>query len=278
MLSKRSTIALAAGLTALSTSPVLAKAESPDKQRAIVAGINVLGNGFLCGTVAAYEGRNVLKDAAKCMLGGTIQYAGMEVGMRNEPFVPGIGLRIVETGTSMIENTLKGDSLFEQLSYEAGPMLFHFKPAKKEFDWEWRVLPIGAATLNIASGYDISFSDTLNYQTPFFKTERILDGSHGYAIANVAVYKDGEFSDRAHEFDHVLQYTRMRPLNLALPEKPLLKKLHMRLGEDIGMTVLNIPQTLCGLEKECSLYWLSPHEMEAHTMQEIYDSQNGDTE
>src|SRR3989344_5481114 len=112
--------------------------------RAAVFGVNVGINGLVCGITAAVEKRNVLQDVSKCMAGGVIQYVGMEMGMHDVPVLPGVGLRVVETGTSLVENTLAGREPFEHLHYGLAPLfpgLLQIDTKKKDIAYYWNVAP-----------------------------------------------------------------------------------------------------------------------------------------
>ncbi len=236
---------------------------------AAVFGVNVGINGLICGTVAAIERRDVLKDTAKCVFGAGVQYVGMELGMQNVPVLPGMSLRIVETGTSIIDNTLTGRNAFDKLYYEIGPMLFEIDTRKEHdhFNWYWRALPIAGLITNIAQENSFNIADTLSYQTFSFNTS-IVNGADGYTLGNIMAYSDRWSFVRAHEFNHVLQYVRFRPFEHVFPNF-LQDKAHWRIGEDILTGTMYIPLLVCAAagEQGCGRRWWMLTEAESYIMQ-----------
>ncbi len=271
--------------TSLAVSAPHARADSnalhrQPETRAIVYSVNTLGNGLLCGLAAVVKKRRtVIKDFFKCALAGSVQYAGMELGMRDVPALPGFSLRLVETGTSMINNTLAGRSLLERLDYEVNALLVSYDTRQHKVDVYWRVLPLIGVARNLAEGNNFSLEESLSYQTAVFYRRPQEGTAAGGYIGNVLVYERNVFGEmspsspsyRAHEFAHVLQYNRVRPFQLALPRSLgfLEQKLHLRTGEDIGAMLLATPVYLCRLAgaEDCDLQPYNLQEMEAYTMQ-----------
>ena len=157
--------------------------------RAAVYGVNVLGNGFVCGTVAAVKNREIMKDVIKCMFAGNIQYLGMELGMKNVPALPGFALRVTETGTSMIDNTIKGRGMLDSLQYEFNTFLLEIDTEKKDLGLYWRIMPIIGTAKNISEENIFSIEDTLSYQTTtFYRPPEGLEFA-GNTIGNVMLYE-----------------------------------------------------------------------------------------
>jgi len=233
--------------------------------RLAVLGFNLLGNTFLCAAVAAAEERPILTDGANCLAGATIQFAGMEIGMLNVPVLPGIGLRVVETGTSIIDNTLAGRKSFEKLHYEFGPLLFEID-TNGSFNWYGRILPLAGLIGNITAGNAFNVEDTFSYQTFSFNTS--MQDIDGYAFGNIMTYNLKGTYIRAHEFNHVLQYVRFRPAEQLVPSF-LRDKAHLRIGEDLAIGVMNLPLLICSAtgEKDCGRRWWNITEVESYVLE-----------
>jgi hypothetical protein len=248
--------------------------------RALVYSVNALGNGLACGIAAAVKKRNVLKDTLKCLLAGSIQYAGLEAAMYDAPGLPGLALRAVETGTSMVDNTLAGRGLFEHLHYSLGPALIQLDLHRNRTDLYWEVLPLVGIVRNVAKGHEFSFTDSISYQVPVFtRTPTAEDNFGGEAIGNVLMYehtREGRVTpiqkaERSHEFAHVLQYVRLRPMQRAMPRplRSLEEKIHLRTGEDLTFMALSAPLRICFAVdgKDCEIQLYNPLELEAYAMQ-----------
>lgn len=245
-----------------------------------VLGVNALGNGLLCGVVGVANQRNFFQDAGKCMAAGTLQYLGMEMGMHNVPVLPGVGLRVVETGTSIIENTLAGREPFERLQYEIGPSLFQIDLKEKNVNFYWRIAPIIGSIHNVALGNEVNWFDTFSYQTLVFNADVNLSAENrlmGLTTGNVMFY-DPKYPDiAAHEFNHVLQYVRFRPAQLVVPEQLsfLEDTLHYRLGEDAALLFFyGINMSGCAARDNdplCDKHWWNLLEAESYIMQTAHE-------
>lgn len=247
--------------------------------RVAVYGVNVLGNGFVCGAVAAFKRRNIIEDAIKCMFAANIQYLGMELGMKNIPALPGFALRILETGTSMIDNTIAGRGLLDRLHYEFNTFLFEVDTKDSDLRLYWRVMPIVGTAVNIAQGNTFSIEDTLSYQTATFYRLPTDSRIGGHTIGNVMMYQrtrnagvsENVARRRAHEFAHVTQYTRLRPAQNAVPDSLgfLEERLHLRIGEDITTMIVKSPKYICEAigGKDCDIQPYNLTEVEAYAMQ-----------
>lgn len=236
--------------------------------RAAVFGVNAGINAIICSTAAAIEKRDFLEDGAKCLLGGSIQSLGMEIGMYNRPIVPGLAMRIVETGTSIIDNTLAGRDIFDRLQYEIGPVLFEIDSTTAEVSAYWRALPIAGIIGNLVLGNQLNIEDTLSYQTFTFNTIKNAN-INGYTLGNIMSY-DPNVSTyvRAHEFNHVLQYVRLRPAEQLFPEF-LRFNAHWRIGEDLLTGMIYAPLLLCSAagKDNCGRRWWNLTEVESYIME-----------
>lgn len=274
---------------AVASLPSASKAQMPDDPSYIgdidpaarlgVLGVNVGLNGLICGIVAAVEERReIMRNVGQCMAGGMLQYAGMELGMNDIPVLPGIGLRVVETGASIIDNTLADRELVEHLHYEFGPALFKIDTKNKEFDFYWRVAPTIGLFYNYAENNELNWADSFSYQTFVFNSRTPVTPAEpqvGLTIGNIMMYKTEYPDSKAHEFNHVLQYVRFRPAQLLVPEQLswLENKLHYRLGEDaVSFMFWGIEETSCFAadNKYCSRRWWNLLEAESYTMQTAY--------
>ncbi len=247
--------------------------------RAVVYGINTIGNGVACALVAAAEKRTVLKDMAQCIFAGTIQSAGMEVGMYDIPVMPGIALRIVETGASIVENTLAGREGFEHLYYGLGPALVQIDFRDGELNVYGRLLPAGGIITNLSLQHTLDVKESLSYQTVIFSSKPWWwSNTPGYTIGNVIYHEKtiavpGKIvqAELAHEFAHVLQYVRLQPVQQAVPASLgfLEQKLNLRVGEDITNSILHLPGNICRFtdSRDCARHWYDLTEVEAYTMQ-----------
>ncbi len=245
-----------------------------------VLGVNVGINGLICGITAAVEERDVLKDVGQCMAAGTIQYMGMEMGAHDVPVLPGIGLRVVETGTSVIDNTLAGREPFERLHYEFGPALFQIDLKNKEFGTYWRIGPVVGIIYNIVQENELDWFETLSYQTFVFNRDtnaNVLNPTVGITVGNI-MYYDPKYPDiKAHEFNHVLEYVRFRPAQLLVP-KPLSfleDTIHYRVGEDAtSLFFYGIGKIGCIARSEdpyCERHWWNLLEAESYIMQTAHE-------
>ncbi len=244
-----------------------------------VLGVNVGLNGLICGIVAAVEERReIFKDIGQCMGGGMMQYAGMEIGMNNIPVLPGIGLRAVETGTSIIDNTLAGREMFEHLYYEFGPALFRIDTKNKGFDFYWRVAPVIGLLYNYTENNELNWLDSFSYQTFVFNSHAPVTPAEpqtGLAIGNIMMYNTEYPGTKAHEFNHVLQYARFRPAQLLVPEKLSILEdtFHYRLGEDaVSLMFWGVEEIGCitAGNQYCSRRWWNLLEAESYTMETGY--------
>lgn len=250
--------------------------------RAAVLGTTIAVNGMLCGIMAAVKDRNIIKDAGQCMAAGALQFMGMEIGMYAVPVLPGFALRIVETGTSIVENTVGGRKPFDILHYSLlGPGLLQIDTRQKSLDKSlgifWRISPIIGINYNVAKGNKFDLLNTLSYQTITFKADAqpYSDGSSGlilgYAIGNVMTHDPRFKYTLAHEFSHTLQYVRFRPFQELIPKEIsfLKDKAHLRIGEDITSLALNLPHMVCSLtgEELCARRWWIPTEVESYIME-----------
>ncbi len=246
-----------------------------------VLGANVGLNGIICGITAAAAGRNFLKDTGQCMAAGTLQYMGMEMGMHDTPVLPGIGLRVVETGTSIIDNTLAGREPFERLQYELGPALFQIDLKNKGLDAYWRISPAAGIIYNTVEGNEFNWFETFSYQTFIFNKDtnaNALNPDVGLTIGNIIFY-DPKYPDiKAHEFNHALQYVRFRPAQLLVP-KPLSfleDTLHYRAGEDVANVFFyGVSRIGCAAINDapyCERHWWNLLEAESYTMQTGYEN------
>jgi hypothetical protein len=243
-----------------------------------VLGVNLAINTVVCGISAAVNDRNVLNDIGVCAAGTAIQYAGMELGVKSAPVLPGIGLRLTETGTSVIYNTLQGNGPFHKLHYGFGPALFEINTGDGKVNLFWRILPAVGFTQMLVEGHVFNFYDSLNYQAFVFrgKKEKLPTGEFRQGLANGnSFFYNADFPQfGAHEFMHVLQYVRMRPFQLLVPEELgfLEDTLHLRVGEDVAFVLATSMQAICTLGgTECVRYWWNPIEAEAYTMQAAYE-------
>ena len=242
-----------------------------------VLGANLALQTSICGIVAAINDRNILKDIGQCFGGATIQYIGMEMGVHEVPVLPGFGLRTVETGTSIIYNTLQGKEPFETLQYEFAPVLLEIDTKKFDMRLFWRPYPIYGAISFMVKGYKFNLGDTMNYQTPVFEMTRDNLNVVGQTEANLIAYDRNYPSAKAHEFTHVMQYVRYRPFQLLVPDSLgfLEDEAYLRIGEDIAKSITSFPNTICHLGGEsCSRRWWAIHELEAHAMASGYEDQN----
>ena len=245
--------------------------------RAAVLGINMGINGLVCGIAAAVEERNILQDAGKCMAGGAIQYAGMEMAMHDAPVLPGVGLRVVETGTSIVENTLAGREPFEYLHYSLAPVfpgLLQIDTKNQELDFYWNIMPWVGLTYNAAAGNDFDILQSLSYQIYVFDSKKDDFGRVGATFGNIMNYDhDKPHNIAAHEFAHVLQYTRMRPAQQLIPQQVdfVEKILHLRLGEDLAAYSFWAAKDIGCIARDweplCERRWWNLLEAEAYTME-----------
>lgn len=241
-----------------------------------VLGANLVINSAVCGIKAGIEGRNILKDIGRCFAGATIQYAGMELGAQlNEvPGMPAVAYRTTEIGTSMVQNTLKGIGPVEELNFSFGPSYFQINTVNGKVDYFWNVAPIGGILANMALGNQFDFEKTFFYQTPVFSTEGRDKFDYGYALGNVLTYNrnKGNRADEflSHEFVHLTQYVRLRPVEQFVETDFLKNKLHLRLGEDLATGILQTPQIICsvlpGYNHSCGRRWWLPLEVEAYSL------------
>lgn len=280
---------LAAAATAAVSTPASAQKNDPSPTyigkidpaaRLAVLGTNVGLNGIICGITAAVEKRNILKDTKQCMAAGTLQYMGMEMGMHDTPVLPGIGLRVVETGTSIIDNTLAGREPFERLHYELGPALFQIDLKNKGLNTYWRISPAAGIIYNTVQGNELNWFETFSYQTFIFNKDtdvNALNPNVGLTIGNIIFY-DPKYPDiKAHEFNHALQYVRFRPAQLLVPEPLsfLEDTLHYRAGEDVANVFFyGIGQIGCAAidgVPNCERRWWNLLEVESYTMQTAHE-------
>ena len=277
------TLPLIGLVSTLNTSPAAAQEyQSDPAARLWVLGINVVGNSLICGVVAAAEGRDMLNDVGQCFGGATLQYIGMEMGAHDVPVLPGFGLRTVETGTSIIENTLIGRKPFEQLQYELGPMLYQINLKEKEVGVYWRAAPIAGFIYFAAQGYELSWPETFSRQTFVFHAPSILKGEDqergiivyntGRAIGNVMSYDSRYPEFGAHEFMHVLQYARFRPAQLLVPKSLdfFENTLRYRMAEDAVSGIFwGVGEIGCAslhFNVTCDKHWWNLRESEAYIM------------
>ena len=164
-----SSVAIASALTLSSTAdaqqelPVGYIKEIDPLARIAVLGTTVVSNGILCSITAAVKKRNVLQEAGQCIGAGLIQYMGMEIGMYDVPVLPGIALRIVETGTSIVENTVGGRDPLELLHYSMyGPWLFEVNTNTGMVDFFWRIEPLVGINYNIFKQNELDMLNTLS--------------------------------------------------------------------------------------------------------------------
>src|SRR3989338_203548 len=247
--------------------------------RAVVYGINTIGNGVACALVAAAEKSTVLRDMVQCMFAGAIQSAGMEAGRYDVPVMPGIALRIVETGASIVENTLAGREGLEHLYYGLGPVLVQIDFRQGELKVYGRLLPAGGIITNLSLKHTLDVEESLSYQTVIFSSKPTLwSDTPGFTIGNViyhektvGVPQEIVQAELAHEFAHVLQYVRVQPTQRAVPASLgfLEQKLHLRVGEDLTMVLLALPGNICQFtdSRDCARHWYDLTEVEAYTMQ-----------
>ncbi|MBI4147349.1 hypothetical protein HY494_01710 [Candidatus Woesearchaeota archaeon] len=246
--------------------------------RIAVLGTTVVSNGILCSITAAAKKRKVLQEASQCMGAGLIQYMGMEVGMYDVPVLPGMALRIVETGTSIVENTVGGREPLELLHYSMyGPGLFEVNTNTGKVDFFWRIEPLAGINYNLFKQNELDMLNTLSYQTITFKAAAEADKNSdsarilGYTVGNVMTHDPSSGGTLAHEFSHVLQYVRFRPAQEYIPaEIGFFKdKAHLRIGEDTASLLFNIPIAVCTLTEEtsCGRRWWNPTELESYTME-----------
>ena len=246
--------------------------------RAVVLGSTVSLNGLICGINAAVKKRDVLKDTAQCLGAGVLQYIGMETAMYDVPVLPGISLRLVETGSSIMENTIAGREPFELLNYSLiGPGMIQIDTKDPGVDFFWRIAPTFGIIFNLAKGHEIDWLNTFSYQTPVFMAEadrfnEFTTGiTNGYAIGNVLTYDPRFKHALPHEFNHVLQYARYQPAQAFMPEQIdfLEQKMHLRIGEDLALISLNAPHLICSAtgEPACARRFWNPTEVEAYTME-----------
>ncbi|MEW5897458.1 MAG: hypothetical protein AB1668_07220 [Nanoarchaeota archaeon] len=243
--------------------------------RGAVFGVNVVVNSTICGINAWVEKRNVLEDILQCSAGAALQYGGMEISasVYNIPSLPGVGYRVTETGTALIENTLAGRKPFEYLYYSIGPALLQMDTKEGRLDFYWRILPLAGLIANIARENKFSLGDTLSFQVPVFRLPYgAADFSKaGDAIGDVVSYDPKYPSVVIHEYNHVHQYVRFRPFQLAVPD--LLSffgdKVHLRLGEDVSYALTAVPAMICKAADESCFgrRWYDPAEAESYIMQ-----------
>ncbi len=277
-------VAIASALTLSSTAdaqqelPVGYIKEIDPLARIAVLGTTVVSNGILCSITAAAKKRNILPEAGQCMGAGLIQYMGMELGMYDVPVLPGMALRIVETGTSIVENTIGGRDPLELLHYSMyGPGLFEINTVTGKVDIFWRIEPLVGINYNVFKRNELDILNTLSYQTITFKAEAEQDkeGSParilGYTVGNVMTYDPKSEHTLAHEFNHTLQYVRFRPAQEYMPaEIGFFKdKAHLRIGEDTASLLFNIPIAVCTLadDTSCGRRWWNPTEVESYVME-----------
>ncbi len=242
--------------------------------RLAVLGTNVILNGAICGIVGAAENRDGWRDMAQCMLGAAVQYAGMDIGMYDVPALPGLALRIVETGTSIIDNTLTGREMFERLHYEFGPALIEIDTRRGDINGYLRAYPIAGIIYNIGEGHEFNALETLSTQIlTFTNNDPETPGiPHGMTTGNIVWFdRDVGAGLHAHERTHVFQYVRFRPLQNAIPDGLSFfeETLHLRLGEDLLFLLINLPQTICQAtdSEYCGRQPYNLGELEAYTMQ-----------
>ncbi|MEK6970041.1 MAG: hypothetical protein AABW48_06465 [Nanoarchaeota archaeon] len=241
-----------------------------------VLGVNLAINSVVCGIKAGFEGRNIFKDIGQCFAGATIQYTGMELGaqLNEAPGIPAAAYRATEIGTSMIQNTLKGIGPLEEVNVGFGPAYFQINTKTGKVDYSWNILPVGGLIANMALGNQLDFEKTFLYQTPVFSTAGRNKVDYGYAFGNILTYNRSK-SNRAdeflsHEFIHLTQYVRLRPVEQFTETDFLKNKLHLRIGEDLVTGILQTPQIICAMlpnyDHSCRRRWWLPLEVEAYAL------------
>ncbi len=243
--------------------------------RLAVLGTNAILQGTICGIVGATENRDGWRDMAQCMLGAAVQYTGMEIGMYDVPALPGFALRIVETGTSIIDNTLDGRGMLDRLHYEIGPLLIEADTRRPQINLYWRTIPIAGIVANAIEGFDIDIEQSLSNQMITFVRERPMDAGdprNGLTSGNVMRLDRGSSPRlQGHERTHVYQYARFRLFQHAVPDilAVLERDLHLRIGEDLLFGLMTLPQMVCRAAdgERCGRQWYNLIEIEAYTMQ-----------
>lgn len=248
----------------------------PNSRFAVMA-VNIFGQGLICGVASAAGGhdvRRVFHDAAQCMLGGTIQYIGMELGIQDVPILPGFAMRVIETGTSIIDNTLAGREMLERLHYELGPLMIEIDTRRGEIDAFWRIYPVAGIIYNVAGGHDLDPIESLSTQIITFRANAgPIPGLNynGETTGNIVRLNYGAGPRlQGHERMHVYQYIRFRPFQNIFPDALdfFEETLHLRLGEDLLFGLITLPQTICRATDTsyCGRQVYDLGEIEAYTM------------
>lgn len=257
------------GLSSAQDKPFAYISQPDPEARLAVLGVNAGVNGLICGITAAMENRNILHDSAVCVLGGIIQFTGMELGMTNIPVLPGAALRITEIGTSVIDNTLNGNEPLDYLSHSFGPVTIRIETKGGELDFYWNILPILGLSFNLMQLNEPDFLNSLNYQAFVFRTKYGPPNS-GFTFGNVFTYQTESSSfTLAHEFNHVLQYIRLRPAQKFIGFEELEEEHNLRIGEDLAVLFLNTPLAICAVAggEACGRRYWNILEIESYAME-----------
>lgn len=208
-------------------------------------GVNVIA----CAATAAAEGRDVLKDAAQCVGGSSLQSAAALLASTGVPFAGQfVSMTMDQVGTSIIDNTVAGKEPLSSFYYDVGP--FVLEVSEDGVVPSWRLFSVAGIIAAVAQGGELDAAATLTWQTFVFKRE--MEGYRGYAMANVVSYDPSKMSDDhplegtiIHEMIHVQQYRRLQPLEHLMPFAELRSKIGLRVGEDVGKILLSGPESLC---------------------------------
>ena len=257
----------------------------PEEYRLItLAGIIVLDGPIKCGLGTWINDADFGDCIWKGLIGGAIDFAGLEIATYNEyPFIGAAGKLVHDFGVSIADNSAANLPMLDRFQTDFGPFLFSAEHLTTDptFNMYFQIGPAVGILINVFQGNRFEFLETVSNLTPVFSfyEASITDSFSNYlgrTIGNVISYGRGENiqgyegynSVRSHEFNHSLIYGDFRFINDLLPSYPM-QQLHISFGSDLGSIVLTLPTALCELcTDDCyEVYMSNPLEFFAYTME-----------
>ncbi len=250
-----------------------------------LAGTLILNGPVKCGLGALINDINFEECIGPALVGGLINFTGMEIARYNEyPFVGAAGKLVSNLGISMADNVAMGIPMLDRYQVDFGPVLFSIEHMTTDAELELYFQPGGAAGIlaNFALGNRLELLETLYNLIPVFTFPNIsgeLFGAEtrGYAIGDVISYGRGDGNSvylpsqtMSHEFNHSLFYQDFRFIDDLLFSEDARHEWHLSLGPDIGAALLSGPASLLYAidgKDALDIYRYFPFEFAAYSME-----------
>jgi len=238
---------------------------------ATIIGINIVIQSLIGAIGAAIHGKSFFKGLRNGALGGAVIATGkFMVGRSYQLAWP--SKLTVALGSSMVENTARGQELFSTLGFDVGPLYFSWQRVKTQYKFrtDFMIGPSVVLIKSMAETDRFDWEASLMTGTPVFLKDDLGENWAGLAYGNT-IWLKTKYARHptvlSHELIHTYQYSSYAAGGAVFIDlfgvNEVYRKLHLRVEEDVGNFLFAYPET------QLMPYLERPHEREAYGLTDL---------